>query len=92
MFFPDYRGRRMRQSKAFRRMVRETKLSTDDLILPLFTVDGKGVKNPIPSMSGQFQMSIDNLVKECQTAFDMGIPAVSLYCLPDKKDALGTRA
>lgn len=92
MLFPDYRGRRMRQSKAFRRMVRETKLSIDDLILPLFTVSGKGVKNPIPSMPGQFQMSIDNLVKECQTAYDMGIPAVILFGLPDKKDALGTRA
>ncbi|MEN8245965.1 MAG: porphobilinogen synthase [Thermodesulfobacteriota bacterium] len=92
MLFPDYRGRRMRQSKAFRRMVRETKLSIDDLILPLFVVDGKGVKNPIPSMPGQFQMSIDNLVKECQTAFEMGIPAIILFGLPDKKDALGTRA
>ena len=92
MLFPDYRGRRMRQSKAFRRMVRETKLSIDDLILPLFAVDGKGVKNPIPSMPGQFQMSIDNLVKECRTAFDMGIPAVILFGLPNKKDALGTRA
>ena len=92
MLFPDYRGRRMRQSKAFRRMVRETKLSVDDLILPLFAVDGKGVKNPIPSMPGQSQMSIDNLVKACQTAFDMGIPAVILFGLPDNKDALGTRA
>jgi porphobilinogen synthase len=92
MLFPDYRGRRMRQSKAFRRMVRETKLSVDDLILPLFAVDGKSVKNPIPSMPGQFQMSIDNVVKACQTAFDMGIPAVILFGLPDEKDALGTRA
>ena len=82
----------MRQSKAFRRMVRETKLSIDDLILPLFVVAGKGVKNPIPSMPGQFQMSIDNLVKECQSAFEMGIPAVILFGLPDNKDALGTRA
>ena len=92
MLFPDYRGRRMRQSKAFRRMVRETKLSVDDLILPLFAVDGKNVKNPIPSMPGQYQMSVDNLVKACQTAFDRGIPAVILFGLPDKKDALGTRA
>jgi len=92
MLFPDYRGRRMRQSKAFRRMVRETKLSVDDLILPLFAVDGKGVKNPIPSMPGQSQLSIDNLVKACQTAFEMGIPAVILFGLPDEKDALGTRA
>ena len=92
MLFPDYRGRRMRQSKAFRRMVRETKLSVDDLILPLFAVEGKGVKTPIPSMPGQFQMSRDNLVKESQAAFDMGIPAVILFGVPDTKDALGTRA
>ena len=89
MLFPDYRGRRMRQSKAFRRMVRETRLSADDLIFPLFAVDGKGVKNPIPSMPGQYQMSIDNLVKECREAFVLGIPAVILFGLPEQKDALG---
>ena len=52
MLFPDYRPRRMRLSKAFRRMVRETELSVNDLILPLFAVAGKGVKNPIDSMPG----------------------------------------
>ena len=92
MLFPDYRGRRLRQNRAFRRMVRETQLSVDDLIYPLFAVDGKSVKNPIPSMPGQYQMSIDNLVKECRTAFDLGIPAVILFGLPDQKDELGTRA
>jgi porphobilinogen synthase len=92
MLFPDYRGRRMRQSKAFRRMVRETELSTSNLIYPLFAVNGKNVETPIPSMPGQSQMSIDKLVKTAGAAYDLGIPAIMLFGLPDKKDALGTRA
>jgi len=92
MLFPDYRARRMRQSKAFRRMVRETRLSTDNLIFPLFVVDGKDVKDPIPSMPGQYHLSIDNLVKISGEAYELGIPAVILFGLPDRKDALGTRA
>jgi porphobilinogen synthase len=92
MLFPDYRPRRMRQSKAFRKMVRETVLSVDDLILPLFSIDGKGVKNPIDAMPGQYQLSIDNLVKTARQAFDLGIPAVILFGIPTKKDPLGTQA
>jgi porphobilinogen synthase len=92
MLFPDYRPRRMRQSEAFRRMIRETKLSVDDLILPLFAVNGKGVKNPIDSMPGHYQMSIDNLVKTSSKAHELGIPAVMLFGIPDKKDALATGA
>jgi porphobilinogen synthase len=92
MIFPDYRPRRMRQSEAFRRLIRETVLTTDDLILPLFTIGGKGVKNPIASMPGHFQLSIDNLVKTAREAFEAGIPAIMLFGLPDKKDALGTSA
>ena len=92
MLFPDYRPRRLRQSNAFRRMIRETNLSTDDLILPLFTVNGKGIKNPIDSMPGQFQLSIDHLVKISKKAYELGIPAVMLFGLPDKKDPLATRA
>jgi len=67
-------------------------LTTDDLILPLFTIGGKGVKNPIASMPGHFQLSIDNLVKTAREAFEAGIPAIMLFGLPDKKDALGTSA
>ena len=63
MLFPDYRPRRLRQNDGFRRMIRETRLSVDDLILPLFAIDGKGIKNPIDSMPGHFQLSIDHLVK-----------------------------
>lgn len=92
MLFPDYRPRRMRQNEAFRRMIRETILTVDDLILPLFAIEGKGIKNPIPSMPGHYQLSIDNLVKTALTAEKLGIPAIMLFGIPDKKDPLGTKA
>ncbi len=92
MLFPDYRPRRLRQTEAFRRLLRETRLSVDDLILPLFAIGGKGVQNPIPSMPGQFHLSIDNLLKVVREAFELGIPAILLFGIPDKKDALGTGA
>jgi len=92
MIFPDYRARRLRKNETFRRMIRETRLSVDDLILPLFVIGGRNVKNPIPSMPGQFQMSIDYIVKEIKLARDLGIPAIMLFGIPDKKDALGSQA
>ncbi|MDJ0828580.1 MAG: porphobilinogen synthase [Desulfobacterales bacterium] len=92
MLFPDYRPRRLRQSDALRRMVRETVLNVNDFVLPLFAVSGKNVKIPIPSMPGQFQLSIENLIETAQSAFSLGIPAVILFGIPDKKDALGTPA
>jgi porphobilinogen synthase len=92
MLFPDYRPRRLRQNDAFRRMIRETKLSADDLILPLFAINGKGVKNPIDSMPGHYQLSIDNLVKAASKAHELGIPAVMLFGIPEKKDPLATGA
>jgi porphobilinogen synthase len=92
MLFPDYRGRRLRASENFRRMIRETKLSCDDMILPLFAIDGKSVKKPIESMPGHFQMSCDNIVKTATKAQDAGVPAIILFGIPDKKDALATRA
>ena len=73
-------------------MVRETTLTADDLILPLFATSGSNIKNPIPSMPGQFQLSVDNLVQTAKKAFDLGIPALMLFGLPDKKDAFGSRA
>jgi porphobilinogen synthase len=73
-------------------MIRETRLSTDDLILPLFAIDGKGIKNPIDSMPGHFQLSIDNLVKTSKKAQELGIPAIMLFGIPNKKDPLATRA
>jgi len=92
MLFPDYRPRRLRQNDGFRRMIRETRLSVDDLILPLFAIDGKGIKNPIDSMPGHFQLSIDHLVKTSKKAQELGIPAIMLFGIPDKKDPLATRA
>ena len=73
-------------------MIRETRLSVDDLILPIFAVGGKNIKDPIPSMPGQFHLSIDNVVKLAKTAQDLGIPGIILFGLPDKKDPLGTGA
>ncbi len=92
MLFPDSRPRRLRQSDAFRRMVRETTLTVNDLILPLFAIDGKGVKNPIDSMPGHYQLSIDNLVKKSKEAYGLGIPAIILFGIPEKKDPLATSA
>ena len=92
MLFPDYRPRRLRQNDAFRRMIRETRLSADDLILPLFAIDGKGIKNPIDSMPGHFQLSIDHLVTTSKKAWKLGIPAIMLFGIPDKKDPLATGA
>ena len=92
MLFPDYRPRRMRSNENFRRMVRETSLTCDDMILPLFAIGGKNVKNPIESMPGHYQLSIDNLVKVAREARDLDIPAVMLFGIPGKKDALGTAA
>ena len=92
MLFPDARGRRLRANDNFRRMIRETKLSSDDLIMPLFAVDGKSVKKPIASMPGQFHLSCDNIVKTAQEAKEAGVPAIILFGTADKKDPLATRA
>jgi len=73
-------------------MIRETRLSVDDLILPIFAIGGKNQKIPIPSMPGQFQLSIDNVVKLARSAHELNIPGIILFGLPDKKDPLGTGA
>jgi len=92
MNFPDYRPRRLRKNENFRRIIRETRLSVDDLISPLFVTHGSGVKNPIPSMPGHFQLSIDHLIGEVRKTSDLGIPAVLLFGIPEKKDAEGSGA
>jgi porphobilinogen synthase len=92
MLFPDYRPRRLRQSENLRRMVRETNLTVNDLVLPLFVVAGKDIKNPISSMPGHFHLSIDNFLKTAQEANDLGIPAIIIFGIPEKKDVLGTEA
>jgi porphobilinogen synthase len=92
MQFPDYRPRRLRSSDMFRRMIRETVLTADDFILPLFAVDGKNVKNPIAPMPGHYQLSVDNIVNAAREARELSIPAVMLFGIPNKKDPLGTKA
>ena len=92
MYFPAYRPRRLRKNENFRRMIRETKVSVDDLVYPLFVISGKDVKKPISSMPGHFQMSIDYLVKEVQKAKEAGIPAVLLFGIPEKKDEAASGA
>ena len=92
MYFPVYRPRRLRKSETIRRMVRETQVSPDDFIYPLFVVHGRKVKNDIRSMPGIAQLSVDLAVKEAQEAFQLGIPAVILFGIPNKKDARGTEA
>ena len=92
MYYPDYRPRRLRKNENFRRMIRETKLSVDDLVYPLFAVSGKDVKKPIGAMPGNFQMSVDHLVREVKKTKELGIPAVLLFGIPDRKDELASGA
>ena len=92
MQFPEYRARRLRKNENFRRLIRETKLSVDDLVYPLFAVPGKSIKKPITSMPGQFQMSVDYIAKEAQKANELGISAVLLFGIPAKKDEMATGA
>jgi porphobilinogen synthase len=92
MQFPEYRGRRLRKNDTFRRLVRATRLSVDELVYPLFAVTGRDVKKPIASMPGQFQMSVDHIAKEAREAYAMGIPALLLFGIPAKKDEQGTGA
>ena len=90
--FPVVRHRRLRYNPLVRDMVRETVLTKNDLIYPLFVVPGKKVRNPVKSMPGVFQLSIDELVKECEEVRDLGIPAVILFGIPDHKDEVGSGA
>ncbi len=92
MQFPDYRPRRLRKNENFRRMIRETTLSVDNLIYPLFVVPGTKVKKPITSMPGNFQMSVDHIVREAARMKTLGIPAVLLFGIPEKKDEVASGA
>ena len=92
MNFPDYRPRRMRRTEGLRRMMRETRLSVDDFCYPLFVVPGSGVEKPISSLPGQFNFSIDKATEAAARAFDLGIPAVILFGIPERKDAVGSDA
>ena len=92
MVFPEYRPRRMRQNEIFRSLVRETTLSTDHLIYPLFVQTGKKVKDEISSMPGVFRLSVDQLAEEARECMSLGVNNVLLFGLPDKKDAVGSGA
>jgi len=90
MKFPSYRPRRLRKDERFREMIRETHLRPDDMILPLFVCPGKGVRRPISSMPGNFQLSIDELIREVKEARSLEILGVILFGLPEKKDEVGS--
>jgi porphobilinogen synthase len=92
MNYPEYRPRRMRRTEGLRRMVRETRLSVDDFVYPLFVVPGSGVEKPISSLPGQFNYSIDKAVDAAARAVDLGIPSVILFGIPEHKDAVGSEA
>lgn len=92
MEFPITRLRRLRRNPTLRRMVSETRLSADDLIMPLFVRPGRGVKTEIMSMPGNYQFSVDTLVEEVKSIADTGVPAVLLFGIPESKDAEGSQA
>lgn len=92
MAFPRQRLRRLRQTENLRKLVRETRLSADNFIYPLFVVHGKGIKKEIPSMPGNYQQSIDNIVKDAKETFSLGIPAIILFGIPEHKDELASEA
>ena len=92
MFFPENRPRRLRRNETVRRMVRETSLSVDDFIYPLFAVPGSGVRDPVSSMPGVFHLSVDQLVQEAEAVKALGIPAILLFGIPERKDEVGSGA
>src|SRR5580692_992565 len=92
MAFPVHRMRRLRASEALRSLVRETRLAPTQFILPLFVCPGEGVRREISSMPGNFQLSIDELVKECADAAKLGIGGVILFGIPAAKDELASGA
>ncbi len=90
--FPVSRPRRLRYNAHLREMISETSFSLNDLVMPLFVCPGAGVRNAIKSMPGNFQLSVDELVKECVELYEMGIKSVLLFGIPESKDEDGTVA
>ncbi|MGD9157267.1 MAG: porphobilinogen synthase [Desulfobacteraceae bacterium] len=86
------RPRRLRRTPAIRDMVRETEVTTKDLVYPLFVKNGKGIKDPIPSMPGQYHFSVDTLVKETEELRGLGVKSILLFGLPEYKDSIGSSA
>jgi len=92
MGFPKSRMRRLRTGPSMRRLVRETVLSVDDFVYPLFVREGEGIKEPISSMAGCYHFSPDTIAAEAAEVASLGIPAVLLFGLPGKKDEIGSEA
>ena len=92
MPFPIHRPRRLRSSAVLRKMVRETSLTPDDFIYPMFVTFGKGTRKKISSMPGCYQLSVDEIVKEARKVYDLGIPAIILFGIPEHKDERGSEA
>ncbi len=92
MSFPVVRPRRLRRSEAIRSLSRETRLSTQGLLYPMFVCPGRGVRNPISSMPGVAQQSVDKFLEECREVEQLGIPGIVLFGIPVKKDARGSEA
>ncbi len=90
--FPIHRPRRLRSHPQLRRMVRETVLTTSDLIYPLFAVPGEGIAKEVKSMPGVYQLSVDKIVEEAKEVVDLGIPAIILFGIPEDKDLEATNA
>ncbi len=90
--FPTHRPRRLRKTAPLRRMVRENVLTTADLIYPLFAVPGTGIANEVRSMPGVYQLSIDKIVEEAKEVYDLGIPSIILFGIPEDKDTDATGA
>ena len=90
MSFPVVRPRRLRRSEAIRSLSRETRLSTQGLLYPMFVCPGRGVRNPISSMPGVAQQSVDKFLEECREVEQLGIPGIVLFGIPEKKDARGS--
>jgi porphobilinogen synthase len=89
MYFPNTRLRRLRANPTIRAMVNETTVSLDNLVMPLFAIAGKNIKNPINSMPGNYQLSVENLVEECKELYKLGIKSVLLFGIPAAKDEHG---
>jgi len=90
MSFPQNRLRRLRRTATWRRMLRETVLSPNDFVYPMFVVHGDDVSTPVASMPGVAQLSVDRLVQEASEVYDLGVPAVILFGLPERKDPKGS--
>ncbi|GER93231.1 porphobilinogen synthase [Dissulfurispira thermophila] len=90
--FPIHRCRRLRRNETIRRMVRQTTISPDDFIYPMFVTHGKGIRKEISSMPGCYQESIDELIKNAKEVYSLGIPSVILFGIPEHKDEMGSSA